>query len=174
MKRGPGSRPETQSMTPDQSAALPYRACAGVMLINAGGLVFAGQRRDSDSPAWQMPQGGIDDGETPRAAALRELWEETGIAADRVEFIAKAHHWLTYELPPELLGKVWGGRYRGQKQRWFLYRFLGTDADINIATEHPEFSKWRWVAADEMLSAIVPFKRAVYEQVVTAFRAYLA
>ena len=163
-------------MTPDQIAALPYRPCVGVMLINAEGRIFAGQRRDSDSdsPAWQMPQGGIDDGEKPRAAALRELWEETGITADRVDFIAKAHHWVTYDLPPELLGKVWGGKYRGQRQRWFLYRFLGTDDDINIATEHPEFSKWRWVAAAEMLAAIVPFKRAVYEQVVTAFRGYLA
>ena len=161
-------------MTPDQIVALPYRPCVGVMLINADGRIFAGQRRDSDSPAWQMPQGGIDADEKPRAAALRELWEETGITADRVDFVAKAHHWVTYDLPPELLGKVWGGKYRGQRQRWFLYRFLGTDADINIATEHPEFSKWRWVAADEMLAAIVPFKRAVYEQVVTAFRGYLA
>jgi putative (di)nucleoside polyphosphate hydrolase len=121
-----------------------------------------------------MPQGGIDAGEKPRVAALRELREETGITADKVAVIAKTPDWLTYDLPPELLGKVWGGRYRGQRQRWFLMQFRGTDGDVQIATEHPEFSEWRWIGADEMLAAIVPFKRAVYEQVVAAFRAHLA
>ncbi|MES2145782.1 MAG: RNA pyrophosphohydrolase [Pseudomonadota bacterium] len=157
-----------------KAASLPYRPCVGVMLINAQGLVFAGQRIDSPIPAWQMPQGGIDDGEKPRAAALRELWEETGVTADLVAFVGKTHHWITYDLPPDLLGKVWGGRYRGQRQKWFLFRFLGTDADIRIATENPEFSSWRWIAADQMVAEIVPFKRAVYDQVVRSFRAYLA
>lgn len=144
------------------------------MLINDQGQIFAGQRFDSESPAWQMPQGGIDAGEKPRAAALRELWEETGIPADLVTFVGKTHHWLTYDLPPELHGKVWGGKFRGQKQKWFLFRYLGRDDQINIATEHPEFSKWRWIGAQEMLATIVPFKLTVYQEVVQAFRGYIA
>ncbi len=159
-------------------SALPYRPCAGVMLINAKGLIFAGRRIDRSAeggtPAWQMPQGGIDEGEKPRAAALRELWEETGVRADQVEVIAKAPDWVTYDLPPELLGRVWGGKYRGQRQRWFLMRLLAGDEAINIATDHPEFNEWRWIGADEMLAAIVPFKRDVYRQVIDAFRAHLA
>jgi putative (di)nucleoside polyphosphate hydrolase len=143
------------------------------MLINAQGLIFAGQRKDSASPAWQMPQGGIDDGEKPKAAALRELWEETGVPEDLVEVVAKTDGWITYDLPPELLGQVWAGKYRGQKQKWFLMRYQGRDDQINIATDHPEFSRWRWIGADEMIAAIVPFKRAVYEQVVASFRTHL-
>lgn len=154
--------------------ALPYRPCVGVMLINADGQIFAGQRLDNPVAAWQMPQGGIDDGEKPREAALRELWEETGVTADLVDFIGKTHGWVTYDLPVELLGRVWGGKYRGQRQKWFLYRYLGSDAQVNIATKHPEFSEWRWIGADEMIASIVPFKRAVYEEVVRSFRAYLA
>lgn len=153
---------------------LPYRPCVGVMLINPAGLIFAGQRLDSPTAAWQMPQGGIDEGEKPRAAALRELWEETGVTADLVAFVAKTDDWVTYDLPPELLGKVWGGKYKGQRQKWFLYRFTGTDAQINIATTHPEFARWQWMRADDMLAAIVPFKRQVYAQVIAAFRAHLA
>ena len=154
--------------------SLPYRPCAGVVLIDARGMVFAGQRINSPAPAWQMPQGGIDEGETPREAAYRELWEETGVTRDKVEFVGKTHGWVTYDLPPELLGKVWGGKYRGQRQKWFLFRFLGTDAQVNIASDHPEFSKWCWIGAEDMVAAIVPFKRKVYEEVVQAFRAYLA
>ena len=150
-------------------ASLPYRPCVGVMLLNPDGLIFAGQRRDSDSPAWQMPQGGIDAGETPAIAALRELAEETGISPDLVAPLAEAPDWISYDLPPELVGRVWKGRFRGQRQRWFALRYLGRDDQINIATEHPEFSRWRWIGADEMLAAIVPFKRDVYRQVVAAF-----
>ena len=153
---------------------LPYRPCVGIMLINTQGRIFAGQRIDSTSPAWQMPQGGIDDGEKPRDAALRELIEETGITADLVQFIAKTEGWVTYDLPPELLGRVWGGKYRGQRQKWFLYRYLGRDDQVQIATDHPEFSTWAWIGADDMIASIVPFKRAVYETVVAAFRSHIA
>ena len=153
---------------------LPYRPCVGVMLINGSGRIFTAQRLDSKIAAWQMPQGGIDDGEKSREAALRELREETGITDDLVEFIARMDDWLTYDLPPDLLGRVWGGKYRGQRQKWFLFRYLGTDAQINIAADHPEFSQWCWIGADDMVAAIVPFKRAVYVQVVAAFRPYLA
>lgn len=156
------------------SGELPYRPCVGVVLINDDGRIFAGQRKDSTSPAWQMPQGGIDEGEKPRAAALRELWEETGVTTDLVDFIGKTHGWVTYDLPAEVVGKIWGGKYRGQRQKWFLYRFKGSDDQVNIATDHPEFSTWKWIGAQEMLAAIVPFKRAVYDQVVRSFRAHLA
>ena len=156
------------------SEDLPYRPCVGVMLMNREGRVFAGRRIDNPGPAWQMPQGGIDPGDKPSEAAYRELWEETGVTRDLVEKVAKTHGWVTYDLPPELLGKVWGGKYRGQKQKWFLFRYLGTDDQIAIATEHPEFAEWCWIDVDEMVAAIVPFKRAVYEEVVRSFRAYLA
>jgi len=153
---------------------LPYRPCVGVTLINAQGLIWAGRRLDSASDAWQMPQGGIDDGEKPRAAALRELEEETGIAATNVTALAKTHHWLTYDLPPELLGRVWGGKYRGQRQKWFLFRFDGQDSQVDIARDHPEFAAWRWISADDLLAAIVPFKREVYAKVIASFRAHLS
>lgn len=152
---------------------LPYRPCVGVTLINPAGLIFAGRRLDSTADAWQMPQGGIDEGEKPRAAALRELEEETGIKVDRVKFLAKTHRWLTYDLPPELLGLVWGGKYRGQRQKWFLFRFDGDDAEVDIAKEHPEFAAWRWIGAEELLASIVPFKRDVYARVIQSFRAHL-
>lgn len=152
-------------MTPEQIAQLPYRPCVGVMLANAAGHVFVGQRLDNDTPAWQMPQGGIDPGEAPRDAALRELWEETGIPADLVTVEAETEGWLPYDLPHDLVPRIWKGRYRGQEQKWFLLRFQGTDSDVNIATEHPEFSEWRWLPADQLVAHIVPFKRDVYERV---------
>lgn len=151
---------------------LPYRPCAGVVLANRNGLVFAGQRLDSGlgaAAAWQMPQGGIDKGETPREAALRELGEETGIDPRHVEIEAETPDWLLYDLPPELLGKVWKGRFCGQRQKWFLMRFHGDDAAIDIATAHPEFERWQWMTPAELTAHIVPFKRAVYEQVFAAF-----
>jgi putative (di)nucleoside polyphosphate hydrolase len=143
------------------------------MLMNAGGELFVGQRKDSEIPAWQMPQGGIDKGETPEAAALRELWEETGLTADLVEVIAVTPGWLRYDLPDALVGKVWGGRFRGQKQKWVLMRFRGSDDQVKIETAHPEFSAWRWLSPDEVLAQIVPFKRDVYARALTAFRDHL-
>lgn len=153
---------------------LPYRPCAGVVLVNPGGLVFAGQRIDNPTDAWQMPQGGIDPGEDPRAAALRELGEEIGVAAPLVAVLAESPQWIHYDLPEHLLGHVWQGRYGGQVQKWFLMRFLGTDADIRIDTAHPEFDRWAWLPAREIAARIVPFKRAVYERVLGDFAAHLA
>lgn len=151
---------------------LPYRPCAGVVLMNRAGLVFAGQRIDMPG-AWQMPQGGIDGDETPREAALRELVEETGVPTDLVEVVAETPGWVYYDLPPELLGKIWKGRFGGQRQKWLLLRFLGEDGDIRIETEHPEFDRWQWMPADALLENIVPFKRQVYAEVLEAFRGHL-
>ena len=148
---------------------LPYRPCAGVMLINRDGQVLVGQRLDSTLEAWQMPQGGIDAGEEPFDAAVRELWEETGISAELVELIAEAPGELSYELPEDLIGKIWKGKWRGQRQRWFLFRFLGEDGDVNIATAEPEFRAWRWADPADLPDLIVPFKRALYQQVLAAF-----
>jgi len=150
---------------------LPYRPCAGFMLVNADGLVFVGQRIDPSAHGyWQMPQGGIDKGEDVREAALRELHEEIGVAAHLVEVIAPASRPIRYDLPPELIGKVWKGKYRGQEQHWFLGRFLGTDADIDLeAHDPPEFNEWRWIAPGLLPELIIPFKRAVYEDVLAEF-----
>lgn len=154
-------------------ASLPYRPCAGVMLLNRHGRVFVGQRLDSTLEAWQMPQGGIDPGEDALEAAFRELWEETGVARHHAELIAEAPEELQYDLPDELIGKVWKGKWRGQRQRWFLLRFLGEDGDIDIATAHPEFRAWRWAEPAELPDLIVPFKRALYERLLDLFAPYL-
>jgi len=154
-------------------AALPYRPAAGIMLVNRDGKVFVGQRMDSTLEAWQMPQGGIDPGEDALTAALRELGEETGIAADKVELVATAEEELLYDLPDDLIGKLWGGRYRGQRQTWFLFRFTGEDSDVDIATEHQEFRAWRWADPADLPAMIVPFKRALYQAVLAAFAAHL-
>jgi len=157
-------------MTPEEIARLPYRPCVGVMLVNAAGHVFVGQRIDRDQDAWQMPQGGVDPGEDPRAAALRELWEETGVPAEKVRVEAETRDWLPYDLPHDLVPRIWKGRFRGQEQKWFLLRFEGEDGDVNIATDHPEFSEWRWLSPDDLVASIVPFKRAVYQKVLAEFR----
>ncbi|SFT56420.1 RNA pyrophosphohydrolase [Sedimentitalea nanhaiensis] len=160
-------------MTPQEIANLPYRKCVGVMLMNPAGAVFVGQRNDRHAEAWQMPQGGVDKGEAARDAALRELWEETGVTADLVEIVDETKDWLPYDLPHDIVPQIWKGRYRGQEQKWFLMRFKGTDDQVNIQTEHPEFTSWKWQSVDRLAEQIVPFKRAVYERVLTAFAPHL-
>jgi len=162
-----------RDLSPEQIAALPYRPCVGVALCDDRGRVFVGQRIDSDMAAWQMPQGGIDKGETAREAALRELGEETGLGPDKVEVVAETADWITYDLPHDIVPRIWKGRFKGQKQRWVLMRFVGSDEDVNIQTEIPEFSEWCWLEPDAVLKAIVPFKRDVYECVFKEFGAYL-
>ncbi len=155
------------------TTALPYRPAAAVMLLNAENKVFVAQRIDSSLDAWQMPQGGLDKGEDAKAGALRELEEETGIPPRLVEIVAQASRELLYDLPPEMHGKMWGGKYGGQKQAWFLARFLGSDTDINLDTEHPEFKAFQWVDPWRLPDLIVRFKRQLYEDVLAEFAAHL-
>ncbi|ETI61570.1 RNA pyrophosphohydrolase [Sphingobium sp. C100] len=159
-------------MTPTEQE-LGYRPCVGIMLVNMDGKVFVGQRIDNAVEAWQMPQGGIDEGEDAKAAALRELLEETGIGHDHIEIIARAADEHFYDLPPELVGKLWGGKYRGQRQYWFLARFLGQDSDVDIQTRHPEFRAWKWALPDTLPELIVPFKRKLYRDILHEFRALI-
>jgi len=148
--------------------AFRYRRGVGIMLLNAHGEVLVAQRIDFAADAWQMPQGGIDTGESPREAALRELKEEIGI--DKVEFLAETKGWLTYDFPAKLRERFRRGRFQGQRQKWFAMRFTGRDSDIDLATAHPEFSAWKWVAPSALPRLIVPFKRRVYLDVLTEFR----
>lgn len=152
---------------------LPYRDAAAVMLLNAQNQVFVALRIDNTADAWQMPQGGLEKGEDPQAGMLRELEEETGIRPDLVEVIAQGRRTFIYDLPEDLVGKVWKGRYRGQRQYWFLARFLGTDADVNLDTPEPEFRGWRWAEPAELPRIIVPFKRKLYEDVIAEFADHL-
>ncbi|GAB3122625.1 RNA pyrophosphohydrolase [Novispirillum itersonii] len=158
------SRP---SVPPVDLSSLPYRPCAGIMLVNADNKVFVARRIDTDQDAWQMPQGGIDSGENPRDAARRELLEEIGTNA--ADLLAETDDWLYYDLPADLVGKVWKGRYRGQMQKWFLMRFTGQDSDITLETEHPEFNAWQWVPLADVPRLIVPFKRDIYQQICDRF-----
>ena len=148
-------------------ARLPYRLGVGIVLFNGQGRVFAAQRSDTPGAAWQMPQGGIDAGEEPSAAALRELHEETGITS--VEILAESEGWLDYDLPGELIASVWDGRYRGQRQKWFAMRFLGNDGEIDLEHHSPEFTAWRWAVFAELPASIVPFKRRLYRELLAEF-----
>ncbi|GBU16565.1 RNA pyrophosphohydrolase [Methylobacterium jeotgali] len=171
--------------TPDAPAidgtGLPYRPCVGITLINGRGEVFVGRRRVEAGPehvagafAWQMPQGGIDPGEDPRRAAIRELHEETSVAEGSLRYLAETPGWLAYDLPPEVLKQAWKGRYRGQTQKWFAFGFLGADSEIDVLTpgggaHKSEFEDWGWRPFAELSGLIVPFKRPVYEAVVESF-----
>jgi putative (di)nucleoside polyphosphate hydrolase len=149
-----------------------YRRGVGVMLLSPHKRIWVGRRIDNTDEAWQMPQGGIDKGEKPWATAKRELEEETGISPRLVERIAKSPERLRYDLPPELQGKLWGGKWKGQIQDWFLCRFLGADSDVNIATKDPEFCDWKWVEPAELVGLIVPFKRDLYRRLLDEFSDY--
>ena len=150
-----------------------YRRGVGIMLLNRAGKVFVGRRIDNTDEAWQMPQGGIDKGEEPWPAALRELEEETGIAPHLVDPIAECPEQLRYDLPEELRHRLWGGKWKGQLQDWYLCRFTGEDADVNIATEHAEFSHWKWVEPAALPGLIVPFKRKLYRRLLADFADHL-
>lgn len=153
-------------------SGLSYRPCVGLMVINEKKNIFTGQRLDFISTAWQMPQGGIDKDEEALHAAYRELREETSIKQSDVELLAVSNDWLSYDLPEELVAELWNGRYRGQKQKWFLMKFVGKDTDVNLNTKVPEFSCWRWSTRDQLIQSIVPFKKDLYEAVTKEFQEF--
>jgi len=148
----------------------PYRPCVGIMLINSNKQIFAGQRIDNHLEAWQMPQGGIDEGEDVETACFREMKEEIG--TDKASIIAIHPEWLNYDIPEILADKLWDRKYRGQTQKWVALNFTGTDSDINIKTHIPEFSKWKWISPQQLTSLAAPFKREVYENVLNVFKPY--
>lgn len=152
----------------DRSDNLPYRRGVGILLFNPEGWVFVGRRIDQTAEAWQLPQGGIDEGEEPRQAVLRELAEETGVTSVRI--FAETQDWLRYDLPSDLIPHIWGGRYRGQEQKWYAGEFTGEDEEINLQTAHPEFMAWKWTPLETIPDLIVPFKRALYQELVARFR----
>ena len=149
----------------------PYRPGTGIVLLNREGLAFVARRIDTPGNAWQFPQGGIDPGETPIQAAWREMKEEIG--TDHAELLGESADWHSYDLPADIADRSWKGRFRGQRQKWFLFRFLGADAEIDIATEHPEFCEWRWMDLAEVPALIIGFKRALYQAVVGEFQAMI-
>jgi putative (di)nucleoside polyphosphate hydrolase len=153
---------------------LPYRPCAGIMLVNRDGKVFVGSRVDMPSDAWQMPQGGIDDGEAPEQAALRELYEETGVTAELARIVAQSADWIPYDLPADMIPRLWGGKYRGQTQMWFLIEFLGGDEDIDLDVHHREFGDWQWAEPEQLPDLIVRFKSDLYRRILAEFRPHLA
>ena len=149
----------------------PYRPCVGIFLLNNDGFVFAGRRIDSRAEAWQMPQGGIDAGESPLQACMREMREEIG--TNTAELVSQHDDWPYYDIPLPLADRLWQGRYKGQKQKWMALRFTGDDSEINIATEEPEFCEWKWLLPHDLVDLAVPFKRDVYQNVLAAFTPYL-
>lgn len=166
MRSGRGA---TDPVTPEEIARLPYRPCVGVVLTHADGRVFAGQRADMDTPAWQMPQGGIDEGETPLQAAYRELREETGVGPEHVRLLAETADWHHYDLPLAVVPTRWKGRYRGQAQKWVRFALTAPDNVIDLTHKDVEFSAWRWMTGNELLALIVPFKRPIYAAVLAEF-----